>query len=388
MKILFLSFYYTPDLCAGSFRAQSMVDALNEITNNEIEIDVLTTTPNRYSEFKIEAKRFEQIEKTQIHRIKISSHQSGMLDQAYAFVRYYKNVLRFVKNNEYDLVFATSSRLFTAFLGAMVSKRKRIPLFLDLRDILVDNMKCIMPWHKKVFLIPFLSLVERFTVKRAKSINLVSEGFKQYYLKLAPDKKYSFISNGIDTTFLTTNFEKTTLNNPQIITYAGNIGEGQGLDKIVPKLCKFLGDKYVLRIIGSGGKQKNLKDIIQSENITNIELLAPVDRAKLVEYYTDTDYLFLHLNNHKAFEKVLPSKLFEYGGIGKPIIAGVNGYAADFIKQNLKGALVFNACDIDDFKTKWNDFINIEIAEDREFKKEFARPRLMKKLAKLVLSTK
>ena len=46
--------------------------------------------------------------------------------------------------------------------------------------------------------------------------------------------------------------------------------------------------------------------------------------------------LFIHLNAYPAFEKVLPSKIFEYAATGKPILAGVSGYSADFIRNNLK----------------------------------------------------
>ena len=38
-------------------------------------------------------------------------------------------------------------------------------------------------------------------------------------------------------------------------------------------------------------------------------------------------FLFLQLNNIKAFENVLPSKIFDYGSYNKPILAGVSGIA-------------------------------------------------------------
>ena len=47
MKILFLSFYFPPDLCAGSFRAQSLIEGLKK-QDKITEIEILTTIPNRY----------------------------------------------------------------------------------------------------------------------------------------------------------------------------------------------------------------------------------------------------------------------------------------------------------------------------------------------------
>ena len=72
-----------------------------------------------------------------------------------------------------------------------------------------------------------------------------------------------------------------------------------------------------------------------------MELLNPVSRKELLEYYNQSTFLFLHLNDLDAFKKVLPSKLFEYGAFDKPIIAGVGGYAAQFIRDNLLNYILF-----------------------------------------------
>jgi glycosyltransferase involved in cell wall biosynthesis len=72
-----------------------------------------------------------------------------------------------------------------------------------------------------------------------------------------------------------------------------------------------------------------------------MDLLPPVNRQELIEEYLSADVLFLHLNDYPAFEKVLPSKIFEYAATGKPILAGVSGYAAEFIKSEVSNAEVF-----------------------------------------------
>jgi hypothetical protein len=54
----------------------------------------------------------------------------------------------------------------------------------------------------------------------------------------------------------------------------------------------------------------------------------------------------LHLNAFPAFEKVLPSKIFEYAGLGKPILAGVAGYPASFIQNEVNNAQVFEPCNV------------------------------------------
>jgi glycosyltransferase involved in cell wall biosynthesis len=43
----------------------------------------------------------------------------------------------------------------------------------------------------------------------------------------------------------------------------------------------------------------------------------------------------------RAFEAVLPSKVFEYAALGKPVLAGVAGYAASFIRDEVANSAVF-----------------------------------------------
>jgi glycosyltransferase involved in cell wall biosynthesis len=77
------------------------------------------------------------------------------------------------------------------------------------------------------------------------------------------------------------------------------------------------------------------------EGLSNVQLLPPVSRDELIDAYKSADVLFLHLNDYEAFKKVLPSKIFEYAALGKPILAGVEGFAKDFINQNVSNAEVF-----------------------------------------------
>jgi glycosyltransferase involved in cell wall biosynthesis len=68
-------------------------------------------------------------------------------------------------------------------------------------------------------------------------------------------------------------------------------------------------------------------------------------RARLLEAYRSAHVLFLHLGRLPAFEKVLPSKLFEYAALGKPVLAGVAGYTARFVREEIDNAAVFEPGD-------------------------------------------
>lgn len=352
-KILYLSFYLRPDICAGSFRNSPLLEELGiQAKDKNISIDVFTTPPQRYSTFNEEFLEIEEADNVRIERIIIPKHQSGFKDQIKSFNTYYKEVLKRIKGKEYDLVFASSSRLFTAFLGYKIAKKRKIPLYLDVRDVFVDTIGDVVKNPLvKMGVIPVLKNVEKRTFGYATHINLISEGFKSYFKKYNK-ANYTYYTNGIDDVFIEASKKSFTEpkeeNKTKTILYAGNIGEGQGLHKIVPQAAKLLGDNYQFHIIGDGGAKKSLEQAIDSNKVTNVIIKNPVNRQSLIEEYLKADYLFIHLNDYEAFKKVLPSKVFELGVFNKIIIAGVAGYANEFFKTNLPSTILFQPGDYEE----------------------------------------
>ena len=126
MKILFLTFYFEPDLCAGSFRNTPLFRELLQQMDEKDWIHVITTQPNRYHSFHVEGQAREISDNYRIDRIRIPEHKSGFVDQARSFRVFYKEALRLAGKERYDLVYASSSRLFTAFLGRRIAGKQGI----------------------------------------------------------------------------------------------------------------------------------------------------------------------------------------------------------------------------------------------------------------------
>lgn len=378
MKILVLTFYFKPDLCAGSFRSSAFIDQLKKKISKKDKIDVITTMPNRYYSYSKKALSVERKGTLTIYRVKLPSHKSNFVDQAYAFTFFFFSALKIILRNEYDLIFATSSRLFTAFLGAIAAKLKKAVLYLDIRDIFTDTLKSVFKKKSIVFL-PFFYLVEKYTILSAKKVNIVSKGFKEYFSSLNNKISYSFFTNGIDDEFIDASFRKTKHSNKKIIVYAGNIGQGQGLEKIIPSIAKKKND-FEFWIIGDGGTKTILNERLKTEHINNVMLLPPVNRKELIDIYRESDYLFLHLNDYPAFEKVLPSKIFEYAATGKPVFAGVGGYAKQFISENFDNFMLFKPCSAKDFFIKLSEFSIMQNNDTRSISK-FFRSEIMDDMA-------
>jgi len=387
VRILFLSFYFSPDLCAGSFRNSALLPHLLEALPSDSHVDVMTTLPNRYTTYSAAAQQEEMFENYSVYRIELPSHQSGMLDQALAFTKYAAEVLKFCRDKEYDLVYASSSRLMTATLGAWVSKRLKAPLYLDIRDIFVDTIKDVLSrkivWAMK----PVFSLIEKWTMGQARKINLVSGGFKYYFEERYPSKALSYFTNGIDEEFMNLDsLEGDSIDNELVeVLYAGNLGEGQGLHSIIPALAKYFDGRLKFKIYGDGGRKAQLIELLEEKNISNVTVMPPVSRAELISAYRQADVLFMHLNDYDAFLKVLPSKVFEYAALGKPIWAGVTGFSATFIHDNISNAAVFSPCDTEQAVAAF-ETLDLRTEKRDMFLQLYSREKIMKKMACDILS--
>ena len=388
MNILVLSFYFQPDLCAGSFRATSLVKELADNVPAGAKIEVVTTLPNRYNTFSVDAHQTENHPGFTVYRIALPSHQSGMLDQSKAFMVFSREVLRYIKSRDYDIVFATSSRLMTAVLGAWIARKKKSKLYLDIRDIFVDTIKDVLPCYWALVAKPVFAVLERWALRRADKINLVSGGFAGYFTDRYPNHNFSYFTNGIDDEFIeasssvSSSMAKTE--KPVIALYAGNIGEGQGLHAIIPDLAKKMRGRVHFRIIGEGGRKEALQTALAQAGVDNVELLPPVNREQLIMAYQEADVLFLHLNDYDAFRKVLPSKLFEYAAMGKPLWAGVAGYSAEFVHSEINNSAVFHPCDVSEAERVFDDLV-LRDATRTEFINRYARGKIMKEMARDIL---
>lgn len=385
-KILLLSFYYSPDLSAGSFRATALVDALLAEGGGVLEVDVITSQPSRYDTYSPAAPEVEVKGGLTVRRVTLPKVRRGVLGQVLLFIYFAWEAWRLSRGQQYDLVIATSSRLMTGVLGALLSVRKQARFYVDIRDIFVETLAEVFPSRLFRPLLWFFSGLERFCLWRASKVNLVSPGFLSYFQQRYPSKTFSQFSNGVDVEFNTPlAVAKVATPRPLRVVYAGNIGDGQGLHCIVPTLALRLQGQAHFQIIGDGGRLAKLQVALSEVGSSNVELLQPVERGILLDIYREADILFLHLNDFKAFRRVLPSKLFEYAASSKPIWAGVAGYAAEFIRQEVPNAAVFTPCDVDSAVLAFKQ-LSLEPTLREEFVQRFSRQRIMRRMAQDILA--
>merc|ERR1711991_1100235 len=119
-----------------------------------------------------------------------------------------------------------------------------------------------------------------------------------YINKKAPHLTPTVYTNGIDEIFTKTEFSSKKKNSKPIVLYSGNIGYGQGLDRVIPEVAS-LNKDMDFKIIGDGGTKSSLVKKVNSYGLSNVHIIEPMPRHKLINEYKLADILFLHLNNYK-----------------------------------------------------------------------------------------
>ena len=391
LRIALFTFYYPPDLSAGSFRALSLVESLSRKLTTNDQIHVITTYPNRYSNFHTQIEEIEEIEAKgiiTIHRIYTPKHNGSMLSQIYSYFFYAISAHKLNRKLNPDFLLVTTGRLMSSILTLIFARMIRRDFFVDMRDIFSESISDLLAKKSKLLgwitKYSFLA-IEKQIFKNALSVNMVSEGFSEYFQENGIDtSKWTFFTNGVDNEFIgLASSERASKKKIKTILYAGNIGSGQGLETVIPGAAKLLGSDYQFLIIGDGTSKSLLKNKIKIEGVDNIKILRPIKRLDLIDYYLNADIFFLHLNDFPAFRRVIPSKIFEYAAFGKPIVAGLNGYSEQFIREHIPYAILFDSCDSLAASSSIKKASNLAISKTvtNNFVNMFSRISIMDKMA-------
>ena len=116
MNLVFLSFNFPPDLSAGSFRSKALSYAINADLEPKEKLFVITTQPNRYDSYKIQAPDEVDQDGIQIHRVSIPNHHNKWILQIFSFMIFALKSLLILKRIKPDFIICTTGRHMTSLL--------------------------------------------------------------------------------------------------------------------------------------------------------------------------------------------------------------------------------------------------------------------------------
>jgi Glycosyltransferase len=176
-------------------------------------------------------------------------------------------------------------------------------------------------------------------------------------------------------------------------TFAGNIGKVQNLENIVRGFGKFVEEypKSCLNIIGDGSFLKELKHIVDTEGIRNVNMTGRKSLKEMSDYYQASDVLIISLKDVPLYEIMIPSKFQAYLTTHKPIYAIFKGEVSDLVRKNEIG-LVASPSDIGEIAQGFSDFVALPEEERKRMadnavelsEKVFNKMRIIEKINRII----
>lgn len=352
MRIVVISHYFPPEIGAPSARLYEMARHWVEVGN---EVHVVTCFPNHPTgiipeEYRGMKYMHEEMDGIHVHRNYVyATPNKGFIKKTLGHISFmFSSVfISMRKLKEPDVIVTSSPTFFSIFSGYWYSIRKKAPFVLEIRDLWPAAM-IELGVMKKGVLTNILEMMELFFYRKSKRLIMVTKSFKENVVNRGIDNnKVHVITNGVNQELFYPKeknkeiINKYDLEDKFVISYVGAHGISQNLSTIL-KVAKSLEKEKDIQFlfIGEGAEKDKLKNIASEQEISNVTFIDSQPKESIPEFYNTSDICLIPLKNIELFKTFIPSKMFEIMACGVPIIASLEGEAADILNESKAAEVV------------------------------------------------
>jgi glycosyltransferase involved in cell wall biosynthesis len=246
-----------------------------------------------------------------------------------------------------DVVLSTSPQFFNGLGGYFVSRMKRCPWVLEIRDLWPESILVVGAITNRA-VIRMLEYLEVFAYRKADRIVVVTDAFKRYIIEKGIDaEKIEVIKNGVDLGF----YEPATrdqaiakefgLQGKFVASYFGTHGMAHHLETILEaaqELQRY--PEIVFLLVGEGAERNRLSVLCNQLRLKNVVMVGQQPKGKMPALWALSDVSLVLLKKSDLFKTVIPSKIFESMAMEKPIILGVEGESQAIIQTAEAGLCI------------------------------------------------
>ena len=230
---------------------------------------------------------------------------------------------------------------FFSWAGVLLSKRLKIPLFLEV------NYTTYTPLIRKRtrLLLPLARYIEKKVFKRSSGIFVVSSFLKKQLIGMGvPENKIHLTVNAVARDIFRSSPDSAQIKNKYGLTgrtvlgYVGGFYHWHGIDLLLEAVKNIESEHEGLSIllVGDGPVKGQLKDLYEKLGMqSGLIMPGEVAHKDLPKYLDVMDICVLPDSN----EYCSPVKIFEYMAMGKPVLAPDLGNVKDIIADKVNGIL-------------------------------------------------
>lgn len=349
MRILVLSQFFDPE---PTPKGLNFVKGLAEAGHS---VTVLTGIPNYpggkvYPGYKVKLWAKENMDGQTIYRVPLyPSHDHSKLGRILNYVSFCISAFfgLLYLSRKTDVIYVYHPPLTVGVAAAAASFCTRKPFVYDIQDLWPDTLGATgMISHPQILRV--IGGVCNWVYRRTSRIVVLSPGFKKILMERGvPEQKVKVIYNWCNEKLLQSSFRENVSDLSKAgqfnVVFAGNMGKAQALDTVLQaaQIVQERGaSKIKFTLIGGGLEVSRLRASAKALSLKNVSFLDYMPMTKVGSYLKAADVLLVHLKSDPLFEITIPSKTQTYMYVGRPLIMGVKGNAAELVQASGCGLIV------------------------------------------------
>ena len=281
------------------------------------------------------------------------SNKSSYMHRIFAFLKFALRSSVHASRIQCDVVFATSTPLTIAIPGMIASRRQRVPLVFEVRDLWPK-----VPIEMGILTNPVLKWaalkLEEVAYRRSAAIIALSPGMAEHVSDVAgSDKSVHVIPNGCDMEL----FDEVQIAGDEL--RAANEWLGSGPLVLYGGTLGFVNDPTYLAelafavreldvdirfvVLGTGGEEDALRRRAVELDVLdrNLHLLGQVDKRLSVSWLCACDIALSMIRDDPLFwRNATTNKVFDAIAAGTPVVANHAGWQMDILVEAGAGLVV------------------------------------------------
>ena len=348
MKVIYLHQYFcTPSMSSGT-RSYEMARRLVKKGHKVFMIS------SKHSHSEIKVINFSIEEGIHVWWLPVKySNNMNFIQRIYSFIVYCIYAYIIGRKLNYGLVLASSTPLTVAIPGILLSKIRKVPFILEVRDLwpaIPIKLRII----RNVLLIKLSQYLERISYRLSDKIIALSYGMRDGIINSGINQsKITVIPNGSDIELFNINSKSDIrfidqidwINKDRdIIIYTGAIGKINGLSYMAfmaEEMIK-LNPNVLFCIIGDGVEKDKVNLLAKKLGImnNNFYMVPKMSKKKLPQILSISTVLTSFVINEKILWNNSANKFFDALAAGKPIMINYGGWQADLLNEYDAGIIV------------------------------------------------
>lgn len=366
MKILIVSFYYTPELGAAPSRIANMAEGLK---TQGAEVDVLTCLPNYPQGQIFEGYRGCLSKKEKINGINVYRYwtyatvSKNPFKRAVSMMSFATMLWLFAfkikKIQSYDRVIIQSPPLPVA--GSAITLFKKIfgrKILVNISDLWPLSAVELGAMCEGGKIYNIFAWIERYIYRNADGIFGQSEEIIRHVNQF-PSTKNKFVYRNLQQYAVAAQFKRK--HTPFRIVYAGLLGVAQDIYSIIENIpFKSIGAEF--HLYGGGNQAEKIKEYINKHPDCFVYYHGYVKKEQIAKELSKYDASIVPLT--VAIRGAVPSKIYDLIPIGIPILYCGGGEGAEIVSKYYLGMV----SQPHDFKQLHSNIIKLINLPDEEYR--------------------